>query len=233
MSEADPAPLRPTLSFAETVRDRRSVRRFLPDPVPAPLLATLFEEAQMAPSNCNTQPWVVHVVSGAARDRMQSALEAAWDAKRISLDFSFDTADFTGVWDERRKEQGACYLDAIGVARGDASERDALTRNNLSFFGAPHVAFLFMPSVGDNVRVASDVGLYAQTLMLACSAHGLGSVPQTMLGFFADTVRAELGVPADLKLLFGISFGTPDLSSPAGTYRIGRAPVDEVVHFHG
>lgn len=233
MSDAPDPVLAETLSFGETVRRRCSVRRFLSRPVPDALLRTVLEEAQMSPSNCNTQPWVAHVVSGAARDRMAAALGRAWDERRISLDFSFDTRDFAGVWNERQKAQGACYLEAMGIARDDAAARDALSRGNLDFFGAPHAAFLFMPPVGDNVRAAADVGMYAQTLLLSLVAHGLGGVPQTMLGFFADTVRAELGVGDDLKLLFGISFGYPDPDSPASRYRIGRAPIAESVVFHG
>lgn len=237
MSEAD-LPVRPdaatrgTLSFAETVRARRSVRRFRPDPVPEALLRTMLEEAQCSPSNCNTQPWQVHIVSGAARDRLSAAMAADWDAQRVTPDFSFDLHAYQGLCDERRKAQGAAYLEAMGVARDDPAGRDALTRGNLSFFGAPHVAFLFMPVVGDNVRTASDVGMYGQTLLLSLVAHGLGGIPQTMLGFFADTVRRELGLPDELKLLFGISFGYPDEDAPGSRHRVPRAPLGENVAFH-
>ena len=62
--------------------------------------------------------------------------------------------------------------------------------------------------------------------------HGLGSVPQTMLGFFADTVRRDLGISDDLKLLCGISFGYPDPDSPASRFQMDRAAIDESVVFH-
>ncbi|MGA5418459.1 nitroreductase family protein, partial [Streptomyces pseudogriseolus] len=34
----------------------------------------VLDHAQMAPSNCNTQPWTVHVVSGTARERLSKEL---------------------------------------------------------------------------------------------------------------------------------------------------------------
>jgi len=220
------------MSFSETVRARSSVRRFRPDPVPEALLRTVLEEAQRAPSNCNTQPWQVHIVSGAARDRMAAALDAAWVAQRLSPDFFFEGPAYPGVFGVRRREQGMSYLQAMGVARDDHQGRDALSRQNLDFFGAPHAAFLLMPAVGDHVRVAADVGMYAQTLLLSLVAHGLGGVPQTMLGFFGDVVRAALGIGEDFRLLFGISFGYPDQDAPEAGYRMDRAPIEEAVTFH-
>ena len=52
---------------------------------------------------------------------------------------------------------------------------------NYSFFNAPHVALLFMPSFGDNVRVGSDIGMYGQTFLLSLAARGRGGIPQTSL----------------------------------------------------
>lgn len=43
--------------------------------------------------------------------------------------------------------------------------------------------------------------MYAQRLLLSLAARGIGSIPQTSLGFFADVVREVLGVSAEFKLL--------------------------------
>src|SRR5688572_24859143 len=53
-----------TLSFEETVRERRSFRSFLPTPVPGEQILQVLQDAQCSPSNCNTQPWNTHIVSG-------------------------------------------------------------------------------------------------------------------------------------------------------------------------
>ena len=45
-----------TVSLADALRRRRSVRGFLDKPVPEAVLKEVFELAQLAPSNCNIQP---------------------------------------------------------------------------------------------------------------------------------------------------------------------------------
>ncbi|MEE2037099.1 nitroreductase [Nocardiopsis sp. CT-R113] len=221
-------------SFTDIVRSRRSVRGFLPDPVPAADIRAVLEDAQRAPSNCNTQPWQVHVVSGAHRDALSAALLQADRDGRFSSDFSFDYADFgDGLYLQRAQKQGAAYYQSLGVERSDTQGRHAAALRNLEFFGAPHVALLFLPQFGDGVRVAGDMGMYAQTFLLALEARGLAGIPQTMLGSYADVVRGSLDIKSDMKLLFGISFGLADPQGPASAYRMGRAPLAESVVLHG
>lgn len=219
-------------TFREVVRDRHSVRAFLPTTVPESLVRNVLEDAQRAPSNCNTQPWHIHIVSGATRDKLSQALLSADEAGLMTPDFSFDSSDYFGAYGDRLKAQGAAYYQAIGVAREDREGRRTATLRNLEFFGAPHAAFLFMPQISDCVRAASDIGMYGQTFLLSLTANGLGGIPQTMLGFYADTVRQTLGVDPSLKMLFGISFGYPDLAHQASRYRIEKLPIEESVTFH-
>ncbi|MEZ5502229.1 MAG: nitroreductase family protein [Halioglobus sp.] len=82
------------------------------------------------------------------------------------------------------------------------------------------------------LREAADLGMYAQTVMLAMTAHGLGSCPQTALSFQADYVREVLGIAASNKLLFGLSFGYPDWDAPANACLTERATVADTVTFH-
>jgi len=88
-----------------------------------------------------------------------------------------------------------------------------LLRQQLSFFGAPHVTLLFMPEWG-NEREASDVGMFAQKLLMGLTAFGLAGLPQTLLGLYAPIVREVLYLPPGLKLLFGISFGYERAGEP-------------------
>jgi hypothetical protein len=53
-----------------------------------------------------------------------------------------------------------------------------------------------------------------------------------VLGVYADTVREFLGVPAGLKLLFGISFGMADPAAPVNTLRTERVPLQRSVVLH-
>ena len=222
----------PMLSFAETVRMRRSYRDFLPTPVPEHVLRQVLEDAQLAPSNCNTQPWDIHIVSGAKRVELSRALHNASSAGSLSPDFSWDTMAFPGKYGNRRRAQGAIYYRNLGIEREDHEGRAKAAAANFSFFNAPHVAMLFMPMIGDCVRVAADIGMYGQTFLLALAVRSLGGVPQTNIGLFANTVREVLGVPADLKLLYGISFGYPNTIAAGNRERMARVDITESVTFH-
>jgi nitroreductase len=216
-------------TVAHLIRGRRATRAFLPDEVPTDAMRTVFELAGHAPSNSNTQPWCVEVVSGAARDRLADALVAAHAAGRQSVDFPYREGLFQGALASRRAQFGAQLYETLGIARDDTDLLDGYNTRSLRFYGAPHVAMLFAPAETE-ARIAADMGIYLQTLLLAMEAHGIASCPQALLSFYADTVRAELGV-AERKLLIGIAFGYADESAPVNTLRVPRAELAETTRF--
>jgi nitroreductase len=221
-----------TLSFKETTRKRRSIRGFLDKPVPESVIREVLQDGQYAPSNCNTQPWNTHVVSGDKLKQLSTLLHAKNDAGEFTPDFTFDQNDFYGEYRKRNDALGKAYYEAMNIMREDKEGRRRVGGMNYSFFNAPQAAFLFMPSFGDNVRVAGDMGMYGQTLLLSLAARGLGGIPQTALGFFAGTIREFLGIPEELKMLFGISFGYVDEAAPGNRIYMDRVPVDTSVTFH-
>lgn len=120
---------------------------------------------------------------------------------------------------------------ALGIARADEEARSAYDAESLNFYGAPHVAMLFLPQNAE-ARMAADVGMYGQTLLLALAAYGIASCPQGLLSFYADTVRDVLAV-RDRKLLFGVSFGYAHTSAPVNNILVPRAELFETTRFHG
>ena len=214
--------------FAKVTRERRSIRSFKKQPVPQAVLEEIFSLAQLAPSGCNTQPWLTYVVSGAARDRLSEGLIAVAREQRRSVDIPH-TNPYHGVFKDRQYDAARQVYGVLGIPREDKAGRfDAFLRN-YDFFGAPHVAIVCLPAWG-GIREAADLGMYAQTLMLAITAHGLGSCPQAALGTFSDVIREQLDIPADHKVLFGVSFGYPD-DAPVNAVRISRATLAESTRF--
>lgn len=214
----------------QLVRSRRAVRSFRSDPVPQGTLRAVFSLAGAAPSNSNTQPWHVEVASGATRDRLSAALLQAHARQAVTTDFPYRDDLYTGLYAHRRRQAGATMYRALGIARDDDEARSAFDAESLKFYGAPHVAMLFLPGNAE-ARMASDLGMYAQTLLLALTAYGIASCPQGLLSFYAATVRDVLGV-RDRKLLFGISFGYADAEAPINNIEIARAELDETTRFH-
>jgi nitroreductase len=211
------------------IRGRRATRAFRPDPVPEETLRAVFALAGAAPSSSNTQPWQVEVVSGSLRDRLADALQAAHAEQRTTVDFPYHEDMYSIAQQRRRAAFGAALYGALGIGRNDHEARAAFDAESLRFYGAPHVAFLF--TAGDaGARLAADVGIYTQTLLLAMTAYGLDSCPQGLLSFYADTVRGELGVDRG-KLLVGISFGYADESAPVNHIMTDRAALDATTTF--
>lgn len=71
-------------ALSALIRSRRSVRDFLPRPIPQEVLDAVPEDASWAPSWSNTQPYRVAVASGALRDRLASELCGLFDRGRKS-----------------------------------------------------------------------------------------------------------------------------------------------------
>ena len=218
-------------AFASIVSERRSLREVLPQPVDAQTLQAVFGAAQRAPSNCNTQPWQVHVASGKAVETLRTEMPSRFMQGEMSMDFPYDGV-YEGVYRERQVGSAQALYDSVGIAREDKARRHEQFMRNFTFFDAPHVAFLFLPEPF-GWREAADLGMYAQTLMLAMTANGLGSCPQTALSFQANLVREILDIDAGNKLMFGISFGYPDPDAPVNRCLTDRAALADTVHFHG
>lgn len=219
-----------TNSFAELARQRRSVRGFRDEPVSDALLQKVFETAATAPSNCNTQPWQCAVVSGEKLETLRQRIPEAFMAGQWTMDFPYD-GKYEGVYKDRQYKAAADLYDAMNIDRADKAGRNAQFMRNFAFFGAPHVAFIFLPE-SFGLREAADCGMFAQNLMLSLAAEGLASCPQTALSFNADVVRDVLGVSSEHKLLFGISFGYEDSEDPANRCRTERAPLGECIQFY-
>ena len=215
--------------FLNIVSSRRSMRDFKPDPVPKDIIASVFGGAQRAPSNCNTQPWFVHVVTGETLEQLRAELPAKFAAGEIALDFPYD-GQYEGVYRDRQYASATALYYSLGIAREQKAERNAWFMRNFSFFDAPAVAFFTLPT-GFGLREACDLGMFAQTVMLGLTAHGLGSCPQTALAFLANVIRPTLGLGDHERLMFGMSFGFPT-DTAVNEVRTERAALEDVVTFH-
>jgi nitroreductase len=216
-------------AFLNIVANRRSMRAFKPDPVPRAVIEAVMGGAQQAPSNCNTQPWFVHVVTGDTLEQLRATLPTQFAAGEMALEFPYD-GQYDGVYKERQYASATALYDALGISRDEKAARNNWFMRNFTFFDAPAVAFFTLPSQF-GLREACDLGMYAQTVMLGLVAHGLGSCPQTSLGFMANVIRPALGLGDHEKLMFGLSFGYPT-ETPVNQVQTERAALHDVVTFH-
>ncbi|MBL4783377.1 MAG: nitroreductase [Porticoccaceae bacterium] len=220
----------PPLTFDEVIAQRKSVRGFLPQAIPEELLQKIFVLAQQAPSNCNIQPWNVAVASGASCKALRDKLVAAVKQQVTPNPDHSRPERFEGVFRKRQVETAVKLYDNMNIARDDKEGRQWAMLRNFELFDAPHIAFISMPKIF-NESVAIDVGMYAQTLMLSMTAHGIGSCAQASVSRYPDIIREHFGLDDSLAVLIGISFGFEDTSVPANRTIVPRANIEEDVLF--
>lgn len=219
------------MNVTEAVKQRRTTRGFKPDPVPDEVLRDILEVARHAPSNSNTQPWHLAVVSGEARDRLEQAIFAEIKAgNKPNPEWPSGGVGLNGVYKQRQYDCAYSYYDSMGIARDDKKSRQALLMKNWQFFGAPHAAFLSMPKTMHRAN-AVDLGIFLQTLMLLFVERGIASCPQGALAAYPDPVRRIAEIPEDNAIMCGLSFGYPDVDAQINQAKMDREPVATVASF--
>ena len=216
------------MNVTEAVQARRTIRAFKEEPVPEAVIREVLELARQAPSNSNTQPWRIDIVSGEARQRLQEAIFEEINAgTRPYPAFPPGGSGLKGRYKERQRECAFQYFGAVGIDKEDKQARMALSMKNWEFFGAPHAALLSYPETMHRAN-ALDIGIFLQTLMLLFVERGIASCPQGALATYPGPVKAMLPVPEENAILCGLSFGYPDLDAQinSAAAKMDREPVD-------
>jgi len=128
--------------FKDISLQRRSIRAYLPEMVPQEILDEIFDNSLRAPSNCNVQPWLVHVVSGELLEDLRKALPQRFMSGEITFDFPYD-GKYEGVYRDRQYASAKAVYDSIGINREEKEKRQKQFMRNFIFFDAPHAAFFF------------------------------------------------------------------------------------------
>lgn len=220
----------PDMSLIDTIYKRRSVRGYLDKEVPQETLNRIFEVAQKAPSNCNVQPWKAYVASGELKSRLSAEMrEKTATGVAPNPDYPY-RSKFENEYRTRQVECAVALYTEMGIGRRDTEGRQRAVLRNFEFFDAPYMAFIGMnPEFG--TTVATDVGMWAQTLMLTMVAYGLHSCPMGTMRNYPDLVREAFAITDDTKILFGIAFGYEDLSVPANKTETSRDDISANVIF--
>lgn len=214
---------------------RRSVRAFLARPVPADLLTRLLALAAQAPSNSNTQPWHVHVLTGDAKKRLGAAIvqELETNGRAAATEYPYQPAEWQEPFLSRRRAFGqSLYLDQLGIDPADAAGRHAHHIRNYDFFGAP-VGLILTVSRHSLAGALIDAGLFLQGLTTAARAHGLDTCLQASFIDFHPVIRQHLRIPDDRFTVCGVSLGYADRDHRLDTLRTEREPLAAFVTFHG
>lgn len=210
------------------LRTRHSARSFLDKPVDEALIREIIEEAQLAPSWCNSQPWKAYVLTGEAAKKMVETHTAnnvngtkAW-AEVVPPQVSPE-----GFPPENWKNIQEFYKVADIMDGG--GDRLGFLRECSCNFHAPVIVYITIPKISTFYQ-AYDAGAFGYGISLAAQERGLSSIPAYEFVRFPQEVRAVLDIPEDELLFMGIGIGYADDSELNRLYKVsGRVPVDEIL----
>lgn len=169
-------------AVADAIKGRRTVKQFLPQPVPRDLLSSLIYLAVWAPNHHLTEPWRFYVLDGASRGALAAI---ARDVIHAKVTRAGATADVAAA----KAESGAAEWAAI-----------------------PALVFVTMVPDADLMRHLENYGAVScavQNLMLGAQAAGLATFWGTGDVAFASEVKWLVGASQDEQVVGLIRIGYP------------------------
>lgn len=219
MSEAPDA-------FAAIVNARRSVRAFLPDPVPDETLHQILHSARQAPSGANLQPGAFVQVQGQARLRLTRELVASFRAGTQEVeDYAYFPTPMPSLLRRRQVAAARALYGALGLEREDRAGRDGQFERNFRFFDAP-VALLVTIDRDFGSGGYMDLGMSIYGLMLAASAQGLATCAIGAMASYPGLIRRSLGMDEKSTIVCGIALGYADAAAPVNATATSRCDLD-------
>ena len=221
------------ISVSQAVDQRRSVRAFRGDPVPAEIVRDILERAARAPSGGNLQPWRVYALAGEALERFKAlAAERLAAQPREEPEYHVYPPELWEPFRSRRFQAGADLYATIGIEREDRQGRLAQFAKNAQFFGAP-VGLFFCLERRLGPPQWSDLGMYMQTVMLLAVERGLATCAQEYWAALPRTVAEFLQLPQDHMLFSGMALGYEDQTASINTLRTRREVFEDFAQMRG
>lgn len=214
---------------------RRSIRAFLPKPVSCDDVSAILDVARYCASGVNTQPWHVHVVMGAAKERLSNAIMRVYDNPSLmaTLEEPYDyyPQEWISPYIDRRRKVGWDLYGLLEIEKGDKVRMHAQHGRNYRFFGAPvGLMFTIDRSMGRGSLI--DYGMFLQNIMVAARGRGLDTCAQAAFNAFHQIIAEELSIPEQQMFVCGMSLGYADPDRIENSLVTNRVAVADFTTFH-
>ena len=167
-----------TIDLQNSLRTRRSIRRFTPDPVPDSVIQDILTTATYAPSAHNRQPWRFCVLTDlSVKTRLADAMATDFQRDLVNDDVA---AEKIHTQVKRSKERITSAPVAILLCL-DMSEMDSYPDGNRN--------------KAEYMMAVQSVAAAGLQLLLAAHAQGLGGVWACWPLFAQKTIQKTLKLP--------------------------------------
>ena len=216
------------------ITSRRSLRAFLPTPVPRSTIEDILAVASRSPSGTNTQPWKVYVLTGEAKTSLSRRIATAFNdpAERATHteEYAYYPTEWKSPFIDRRRKVGWDLYGLLDIAKTDKAGMHSQHRRNYDFFDAP-VGLMF--TIDRTMQQGSwlDYGMFLQSIMIAARGRGLDTCPQAAFMQFHRIISAHIGAPDNEQVVCGMSLGFADPGAIENTLVTEREPVSAFARF--
>jgi nitroreductase len=223
-----------TAAVDAAITTRRSLRAFLPTPVPRASIEAILSVAARAPSGTNTQPWKVYVLTGEAKTGLSRKILAAFndpaEREKHTEEYAYYPTEWKSPFVDRRRKVGWDLYGLLDIAKTDKARMHAQHARNYDFFDAP-VGLMF--TIDRVMRQGSwlDYGMFLQSIMVAARGRGLDTCPQAAFMQFHRIISEHIGAPENEQVVCGMSLGFADPNAVENTLVTEREPVASFARF--
>jgi nitroreductase len=223
---------------AETVdaaiTSRRSIRAFLPTPIPRATMEEILNVAARAPSGTNMQPWRVHVLAGPAREAFCDIVESAFlNGERAERqEYTYYPDPLMEPYLARRRQVGWALYGLLGIQRGETEKMRQAHARNFRFFDAP-VGLIC--TIDRRLKLGSwlDYGFFLANIATAARGRGLDTIPQAAFANIGPVVPRALNLPPEEIVVCGMAIGHADPDAVVNQLHTPRVPASEFSTFAG
>ena len=223
-----------SLTPAEAITSRMSVRAFTKDAVSKEVILKLLNISARAPSGTNTQPWKAYVVEGKALEELCGKVCAAYDAiaanpelaKEYQPAYDYYPAKWCSPYIDRRRENGWGLYGLLGITKGDKDKMHAQHRKNFEAFGAPvSLFFTIDKELGKGSML--DYGMFLQNIMVAARGEGLDTCPQAAWNDYAKIILPMIGAKENEMLVCGMALGYANKNDIVNGFHTPRVSAED------
>jgi nitroreductase len=191
-----------TAAVDAAIASRRSIRAFLPTPVPRQTI----------------------------EDILAVSTRASGSTGADVGEYDYYPTEWVPPYIERRRKVGWDLYGLLGIAKGDKPRMHAQHGRNYKFFDAP-VGMIFTIDRILRQGSWLDYGMFLENIMIAARGRGLDTCPQAAFIGFHKVIGEYLQLPASQMVVCGMSLGYADEAAPENQLVTEREPVSAFTRF--
>ncbi len=206
------------MDLFDLIKERKSCRVFLPDPVPEELIRETLSWAGKAPSAINIQPWEFIIVSGKEKKRLVEKLLKTHREKNVSCGPG-TSRPLPEPWIGRQR---GLFAGMTLLAKEDHLDLGTfIPEGSCRFYDAPVAILVCLDQIFPPARLL-DLGMALGYFFLIAESKGLATCPIGLITAYEDEIKEHLNIPEEKQVVLGIALGYAEPSAAINRFKSNR-----------